>query len=145
MQAAVFDAFGEPSDVLHCRERPEPDVDGKAVVRMLASPVNPSDLMTVRGVYSVRPDPPAVPGYEGVGVVESGGGLLGRFHKGKRVAVLNAEGGNWAEKVAVPANSPAAIMDIRISSSILARAKGHKVRDVFCLPSAGANRFRFYG
>ncbi|WP_171188903.1 zinc-dependent alcohol dehydrogenase family protein [Alienimonas chondri] len=105
MKAAVFDSFGEPADVLRCVDRPEPTPAGRDVrVRMLASPINPSDLMTVRGEYSVRPDPPAVPGYEGVGVVESGGGLMGLALKGKRVAVLNATGGNWAEVVTAPAN-----------------------------------------
>ena len=105
MKAAVFESFGEPAEVLRCVDRPEPGATGgAALVRMLASPVNPSDLMTVRGEYSVRPDPPAVPGYEGVGIVESGGGLLGLALKGKRVAVLNGGGGNWAEFVTAPAN-----------------------------------------
>lgn len=104
MNAAVFDRFGEPAEVLRYADRPDPDPAGGAVVRMLASPVNPSDLMTVRGEYAVKPDPPATPGYEGVGVVESGGGLLGRALRGRRVAVLSGDGGNWAERVVVPAN-----------------------------------------
>ena len=110
MRAAVFDRYGEPADVLAFRaEHPEPAATsgfagGLVRVRMLASPVNPSDLMTVRGEYRFRPDLPAVPGYEGVGVVESGGGVLGRLLRGKRVAVLAAEGGNWADFNAVPAN-----------------------------------------
>jgi NADPH:quinone reductase-like Zn-dependent oxidoreductase len=70
---------------------------------MLASPMNPSDMLTVEGRYGVRPSLPATPGYEGVGVVESGGGLLGRLRKGKRVAVLNDRGGNWAEYAVVSA------------------------------------------
>ena len=105
MRAAVFEQYGEPADVLAFRgDRPEPGDSALVRVRMLASPVNPSDLMTVRGEYQFKPDFPAVPGYEGVGVVESGGGLLGRLLKGKRVAVLAGEGGNWAEFNAVPAN-----------------------------------------
>ena len=103
MRAAVFHAFGEPGDVLACEDRPEPTGDGVRV-RMLASPVNPSDLMTVRGRYNVDLRPPATPGYEGVGVVEGGGGLLGRALKGRRVAVLAAGGGNWAEFNLVPPN-----------------------------------------
>ena len=104
MHAAVFEQFGEPADVLQYSQRPDPAGGDLVRVRMLASPVNPSDLMTVRGEYQFRPDFPAVPGYEGVGVVESGGGLLGRLLKGRRVAVLAAGGGNWAEYNAVPAN-----------------------------------------
>jgi NADPH:quinone reductase-like Zn-dependent oxidoreductase len=71
---------------------------------MLASPVNPSDLLVVRGQYGRLPELPATPGFEGVGVVEAaGGGLLGRLRVGKRVAVLNSRGGNWQEQVVVPA------------------------------------------
>src|SRR5688500_16050142 len=99
MRAVVFESFGEPADVLRARDRPEPQPKaGEVRVRMLASPVNPSDLMTVRGVYGQLPTLPATPGYEGVGVVEAaGGGLIGKFLVGKRVAVLNRAGGNWAE------------------------------------------------
>lgn len=71
---------------------------------MLASPVNPSDMMFVRGMYGVAPQLPQVPGFEGVGIVEaSGGGLKGKLFTGKRVAVLSRSGGNWAEKNVVPA------------------------------------------
>ncbi len=105
MKAVVFDSFGEPGDVLEVRDVPDPTpASGEVLVRMLASPVNPSDLMTVRGVYGKRPELPATPGYEGVGVVESsGGGILAGLVSGKRVAVLNGAGGNWAEKVVIPA------------------------------------------
>jgi NADPH2:quinone reductase len=105
MRAVVFDRFGEPAEVLQVRELPVPQPGpGQVRVRMLASPVNPSDLLTVRGQYGRRPHVPATPGYEGVGVVEAAGpGLLGRFRLGKRVAVLNGAGGNWQEQVLVPA------------------------------------------
>jgi NADPH:quinone reductase-like Zn-dependent oxidoreductase len=40
----------------------------------------------------------------GVGVVDRvGPGLLGRFVLGKRVAVINSDGGNWAEYAVIPA------------------------------------------
>ncbi len=105
MKAAVFHQFGEPATVLGVEDRPEPTLmAGTVLVRMLASPVNPSDLMTVRGVYGKKPSLPAVPGYEGVGMVTTANaGLFGKFLLGKRVAVLNAGGGNWQESVALPA------------------------------------------
>ncbi len=72
---------------------------------MLAAPVNPSDLMFVRGQYTVAAQCPATPGFEGVGIVEeSGGGLRGRLFRGRRVVVLNRRGGNWAEYAVVPAD-----------------------------------------
>jgi NADPH:quinone reductase-like Zn-dependent oxidoreductase len=60
--------------------------------------------MMVRGVYSYSPTLPATPGFEGVGVVEeNGGGLIGWFQKGKRVAVASQKAGCWAEYVVIPA------------------------------------------
>jgi NADPH:quinone reductase-like Zn-dependent oxidoreductase len=105
MKAIVFDRFGDPADVLQAREVPAPEPGpGQVRVRMIASPINPSDLLTVRGQYGKLPKLPTTPGFEGVGTVEaSGGGLLGRLRLGKRVAVLNAQGGNWQEQVIVPA------------------------------------------
>jgi NADPH:quinone reductase-like Zn-dependent oxidoreductase len=106
MRAVVFERFGEPAEVLQDRDAPVPEPrPGEVRVRMLASPVNPSDLMTVRGVYTRLPSLPATPGYEGVGIVETaGGGALAKFMVGRRVAVLNRKGGNWAEQVVLPAN-----------------------------------------
>lgn len=105
MQAAVFDQFGEPVDVLKVRDVPVPEPKpGQLLVRMLAAPINPSDLMVVRGSYARLPTLPATPGFEGVGIVEkSGGGLYGKFLVGKRVAVLNSETGSWAEKTVLNA------------------------------------------
>ncbi len=108
MKAIVFDRFGPPGEVLQVREvdRPVPG-RGEVRVRMLASPVNPSDLLVVRGQYGRLPDLPATPGFEGVGVIDAAGPgllrLLRGLRPGRRVAVLNGHGGNWQEYVVVPA------------------------------------------
>jgi len=105
MKAVVFDRFGEPADVLRVAEVPTPEPGpGMVRVRMTASPVNPSDLLVVRGRYGVLPTLPATPGFEGVGVVDKAGpGLLGMLAMGKRVTAINPEGGNWAEYAVIPA------------------------------------------
>ena len=99
MNAAVFDRFGPPQEVLQVRDMPKPEPRrGEVLVRMLASPINPSDIMYVEGRYTIKPELPATPGFEGVGVVEAnGGGILGWLRKGNRVAVINGERGNWAD------------------------------------------------
>ncbi len=106
MKSIVLSAVGEPSEVLKCIDKaiPEPG-RGQVRVRMIASPINPSDLMLTRGRYMVKPEVGSSLGYEGVGVVEKvGPGLLGKYMAGKRVAVLNAAGGNWSEYAVLPAN-----------------------------------------
>jgi NADPH:quinone reductase len=105
MKVIRFEQFGEPSQVLKLAEAPIPEPRRREVrVRMIASPINPSDLLTIQGRYGVLPKLPATPGYEGVGIVDKAGpGLLGKFYVGRRVAVLNQNGANWGEYVTLPA------------------------------------------
>ena len=99
MKRIVFDRTGPPREVLRIEDdvpAPQPR-RGEVLVRMLASPINPSDDMYISGKYGLVPRLPATPGFEGVGVVEAtGGGWLGWLRNGKRVAVIS-EHGNWAE------------------------------------------------
>ena len=56
MCAAQFSRFGEPSEVLAVTDIAESELTpGRVCIRMLTSPINPSDLMTVRGVYGKLP------------------------------------------------------------------------------------------
>lgn len=108
MKAVVFDRFGEPAEVLQLRDVPAPEPGpGQVRVRMKAAPINPSDLLVVRGQYGRLPTLPATPGFEGVGVVDAvGSGLLAKLRglkPGRRVAVLNGRGGNWQEQVVISA------------------------------------------
>ena len=77
---------------------PQPG-QGEVLVKMHASPVNPSDLTLLQGNYLAR-NYPFTPGLEGSGVVvKSGGGFLAGLRVGKKVACSpNPEGdGTWAE------------------------------------------------
>ncbi len=100
MKRVIFDRVGSPAEVLRLQDdvpAPEPG-RGEVLVRMLASPINPSDLMYVAGKYGMKPRMPATPGFEGVGIVEaSGGGVLGWLRKGKRVSVIYDRTGTWGE------------------------------------------------
>jgi NADPH2:quinone reductase len=104
MKTIICERWGEPQEVLQVREATEPVPGrGEVRVRMIASPINPSDLLMVRGRYGRQPPLPATPGFEGVGIVEAGSGLLARRVMGRRVAVLNSGSGNWKEQVVIPA------------------------------------------
>ena len=64
---------------------------GQVLIRVTASPVNPSDLHFLEGQYAFRKSLPTVPGLEGCGrVVAVGDGLLARRLAGKRVAFAPA-------------------------------------------------------
>ncbi|MBA4063686.1 MAG: zinc-binding dehydrogenase [Isosphaera sp.] len=143
MKRAVFDRVGPPAEVLRVEDdvpAPQPG-RGEVLVRMLASPINPSDLMYVAGRYGLAPRLPATPGFEGVGVVEaSGGGLLGWLRKGKRVAVLNDRHGNWAEYTVAKARQvvpvPDDLPDDQAATFFVNPATAYiMTRDVLAVPS----------
>lgn len=64
----------------------------EVLVRMIASPINPSDLIPIRGAYKHRIQLPAIPGYEGVGIVERVGSSMYSSLVGRRVLPLRGEG-----------------------------------------------------
>lgn len=75
---------------------------GQVLVRIDAAPCNPSDLLFLQGKYGTLKTLPTVPGWEGAGtVVASGGGWLGWWLTGKRVACGQQadRDGTWAEYV----------------------------------------------
>ena len=82
-------------------EKPlKPLKKGQVRVKMLASPVNPSDLVYLRGQYGIPPEEKAFAGFEGCGVVvEANAGLYGKWLTGKRVAIAAQPGedGVWAQ------------------------------------------------
>ena len=97
-QALWFRAFGNPQDVLALEEGPlGPLADNHIRVRMIAAPINPSDLIPVSGAYAHRVRPPLVCGYEGVGVVIEGKGR-GTSLIGQRVLPLRGAG-TWQTHV----------------------------------------------
>jgi NADPH2:quinone reductase len=106
VQIAAYDGKPESLSVVDLPvPRPGP---GEVLVKVFASPVNPSDLAFLQGQYGFKKPLPAAPGFEGSGtVVDAGSGMLGRFLKGKRVACAAADekipGGMWAEYVVTSA------------------------------------------
>ncbi|WP_163100492.1 zinc-dependent alcohol dehydrogenase family protein [Peribacillus alkalitolerans] len=94
-----FYEFGRPEDVLVVEKRViPPPLSGEVLVRMLHRPINPSDLIPIKGAYSHRISLPTIPGYEGVGIVEEVGASVPKELLGRRVLPLRGEG-TWQEYV----------------------------------------------
>lgn len=103
MLRIVATCFGAPSEVLVCAPAPpvSPEPAG-VVVRMLTSPINPSDLVSVSGAYASRISLPFIPGFEGVGVIDAMGAEVTGLRLGQRVLPLGSAGG-WQSCKALPA------------------------------------------
>lgn len=85
MKAAVVPGFGEPLDI---REVPVPEVGpGQVLMRVQASGVCHTDLHAVEGDWPVKPNPPFIPGHEGVGFVDAVGPGVTHIKEGDRIGV----------------------------------------------------------
>lgn len=111
MRALRFESFGEPRGVLQKMDLPDPE-PGPGEVRLAISlrPINPSDLLQVKGVYGRRPALPAIAGLEGLGVVDALGPGVEGLSPGQRVVPLGAQG-TWADLLVTPAENLVAIPD----------------------------------
>src|SRR5262245_55531845 len=103
MKAVVAHEYGAP-DVLKFEEvrRPEPSED-EALVRVIASGVNPADPLTLSGKYAREfgTHLPLIPGYDIAGVVEKTGANISKLKVGDRVYGYATFGGGWADYVTV--------------------------------------------
>ena len=60
MDTLQLSSFGEPAEVVELAEIASADPGpGQLAVAIEAAPINPSDLMLIKGVYGVRPELPA--------------------------------------------------------------------------------------
>lgn len=101
MRCVVAEKVGEPSEVLQLQTRPVPR-PGQVLVRVVAAPVEASDLHTIRGRYGFTPEFPAVPGIESVGLIEELGSGAEGLTIGQRVMTIGVTG-TWQEYVVADA------------------------------------------
>ncbi len=97
MKKVVFHQFGKPADILQVEnaETPTPGPD-EVLIKVLAGPINPSDIMFVQNLYGIRPQLPSGAGFEGVGIVEAVGDNA-KVALGTRVSFTAI--GTWSEYV----------------------------------------------
>ncbi len=85
MKAAVVRAFGKPLTIEEVAV-PQPG-PGQIQVKIEASGVCHTDLHAAEGDWPVKPNPPFIPGHEGVGYVSAVGAGVKLVKEGDRVGV----------------------------------------------------------
>jgi mitochondrial enoyl-[acyl-carrier protein] reductase / trans-2-enoyl-CoA reductase len=109
ISAAVYEKHGNPADVLRVESRPWPTpAQGEAIVQMRAAPINPADLNQIEGKYPIRSELPAIPGFEGAGIVVDLGANVTSVAAGALV-ILPHNVGTWRDAVAVNADQLVAV------------------------------------
>lgn len=110
MRQMQFTRFGPPAEVAEIIDVAEPGVPGpgRVNVRVLASPINPADLLNMEGRYGAELPPlPQTQGAEGVGRVVAVGEGVTNVSVGD--LVTPPARGLWREMVQGPAASLAAL------------------------------------
>ncbi|XP_028985479.1 enoyl-[acyl-carrier-protein] reductase, mitochondrial [Betta splendens] len=114
-RALLHRKHGDPCQVVQLEDVALPSLGSKGVlVKMLAAPVNPSDINMIQGTYAILPDLPAVGGNEGVGQVVQVGSQVKSLKTGDWVIPRDAGLGTWRTEavlaeddvIAVPNNIP---------------------------------------
>jgi len=103
MRAVVAHEYGAPEVLkLEQVQRPEPKED-EALVRVIASGVNPADPLTLSGKYAKEfgTHLPLIPGYDIAGIVEKTGANVTKLKTGEAVYGYPTFGGGWADYVTV--------------------------------------------
>lgn len=113
--ALRYNKHGDPSQVVHL-EKVElgPVGANEVLVKMLAAPINPSDINMIQGTYAILPDLPATGGNEGVGEVIEVGHQVKTLKPGDWCIPKDAGLGTWRTAVvlseddllAIPNNIP---------------------------------------
>src|ERR1700678_4213696 len=108
MNTLAFNRTGSPEEVLQIiqKEKPLPG-DKEVLVKVLAVPINPSDIYFIEGKYRFKPEfPDQTAGLEGAGIVEKAGRGVS-IPEGALVSFFS--GNTWAEYVLVPADELAVL------------------------------------
>jgi len=98
-----------PSSVILLEQRNLPSIPppNHAFIKMLAAPINPSDINILEGVYAYKPELPITPGYEGLGEVLVLGDSVSNVQVGDHVIFANGfvmtkqQSGTWCQMLDV--------------------------------------------
>ena len=98
-----FNEIGNPADVLKVKEEKSRSLKSSEVrVRVLAVPINPSDLLQISGNYGVEPILPSTPGKEGIGRVIEISSEVKHLKVGQLVLLAGGRNGTWRNEIVAP-------------------------------------------
>ena len=111
MRSVIFEKFGDPAEVLTLGDRPMPEPGpGQIRVKLGMSPIHNHDLSIIRGTYGYKPQLPAVPGTEAMGVVDKVGEGVANLSLGQRVTAGGLSAA-WADYFIVDARRAVPLPD----------------------------------
>ncbi|KAF6715566.1 Trans-2-enoyl-CoA reductase, mitochondrial [Oryzias melastigma] len=94
--ALVYTNHGDPAKVLQLKNVDLPPIGEKDVlIKLLAAPINPSDINMIQGTYAILPDLPSIGGNEGVGEIIDIGKQVKSLKAGDWVIPRDAGLGTW--------------------------------------------------
>ena len=111
MKIIQHNEIGNPANVLKVVTQAASVLSaGEVRVKILATPIHPSNLLQISGHYGVAPQLPAIPGSEGAGQVVEVAPDVTNLKVGQRVLVTG--GGTWRDELTGPAARFIALPDV---------------------------------
>ncbi|MDG2166643.1 MAG: 2-enoyl thioester reductase domain-containing protein [Opitutales bacterium] len=102
-QSIRYNEFGKPNEVLFLEEQPVPEPSSiEVVIKLLASPINPSDIGSILGKYGTLKELPATAGLEGIGEIVELGSAVTSLSVGQWVQMPESSG-VWKSHMIAPA------------------------------------------
>jgi len=99
MKTLQYAARGNPLEVIEVIDVDPPRAGaGEVVIDVEATPINPSDVLTISGDYALQPKLPAIGGSEGIGRIAALGEGVDDFAVGTRV-FLPLGSGTWRQQI----------------------------------------------
>lgn len=103
MKAASYSIFGDPNEVIDLIEMDSEAMNPDDVrIQLEVSNINPADLLTIQGLYPIKPKLPAIAGNEGIGRVVELGKNISNVKLQDRVFIPYRSGvGSWREELVI--------------------------------------------
>ena len=103
MKQAFYSEHGTAAEVIELRDvEEEPLAPGQTRVKILRTPINPSDIAQIGGVYGYQPPLPAPAGMEGIGEVVE---VNGEGHEVGTLVLLSDPPGAWVTERDFPSHT----------------------------------------